>query len=119
MVSGCESTGNPYEDSFFFSSVKADNILSGKRFELAQLHNQISMERSRINELKRRLFSTGKTSSELRQQISILEAKASSLHSQTTPTRATDLAGTPTPVEVIRRQSDELGQQISDLEEKL
>jgi len=119
VVSACETTGNPYEDSFFFSSAKAEKALEAKRVELGQLHAQISSERARISEMRKRLSASHQSNSELKQEIARLDSEAATLQTQSAPERPEKRAVSGPSVELIRHQSAKLSRQLQELEQKL
>jgi septal ring factor EnvC (AmiA/AmiB activator) len=119
FVSGCETTGNPYEDSFFFSSAKAETALEAKKAELGQLHAQISSERARISEMRNRLSASRQSNSGLKQEISRLDSEAATLQTQSAPEQAEKPTISGSSVELIRLQSAKLSRQLQELEQKL
>jgi len=119
VVSACETTGNPYEDSFFFSSAKAETALEAKRAELGQLHAQISSERARISKMRNRLSASRQSNSELKQEISRLDSEAATLQTQSAPEQAEKRSVSGPSVDLIRRQSAKLSRQLQELEQKL
>lgn len=121
LVPACETTGNPYEDSFFFSSRKAENTLAEMQAELAAMHRQLGDNRARISRLKKRVAATRQSNVEPQQQIAQLESldtQAAALQQQSAPARHVSRDSSPA-VEVLQRKSDELNRQLRALERKL
>lgn len=121
LVPACEITGNPYEDSFFFSSHKAEKTLGEMQAELAAMHSQLGDDRARISRLKKRVAATRHSNLELQQEIAQLETldtRATALQQQTAPARRASRDSAPA-VGVLQRKSDELSRQLQLLEKKL
>ena len=121
LVPACETTGNPYEDSPFFSSRKAENTLAQMQADLAAMHRQLGDDRAHISRLKKRVAATRQSNAELQQEIAQLEkldTQATALQQQSAPARSVRRDSAPA-VEVLQRKSDELSRQIQVLERKL
>ena len=121
LVPACETTGNPYEDSFFFSSRKAENTLAEMQAELAAMHSQVGNDRARISRLKKQVAATRQSNVELQQEVAQLEnldTLAAALQQQSAPARRVSRDSAPA-VEVLQRKSDELSRQLQVLERKL
>lgn len=121
LVPACETTGNPYEDSLFFSSHKAEKTLQEMQVELAAMHSRLGNDRARISRLKKRVAATRQSNVELQQEIAQLETldtQAAALQQQSAPVRRLSRESAPA-VEVLQRQSDELSRQIQVLERRL
>lgn len=56
IVSGCETTGDPYADTLFFSTKKADQIIRAKADYLADLKAEARDTEGRISALRGALF---------------------------------------------------------------
>jgi len=121
LVPACETTGNPYEDSFFFSSRKAENTLAEMQAELAAMHSQLGDDRAHISRLKKRVAATRQSNVELQQEIAQLEnldTQAAALQQRSAPARRVSRDSAPA-VEVLQRKSDDLTRQLQFLERKL
>ncbi len=121
LIPACETTGNPYEDNFFFSSRKAEKTLMEMQTELAAMHHQLGDDRARISRLKKRVAATRQSNVEMQQEIAQLETldtQATTLQQQTAPARRTSRDSAPA-VEVLQRKSDELSRQLQLMERKL
>lgn len=122
LVPACETTGNPYDDSFFFSPYKAEKTLADMQAELAAIQNQLGDNRTRISRLKKLLASTRQSNVELQQettQLTILETQEAALEQQSASTRNVISRDSASAVEALQRKSDELARQIQLLETKI
>ena len=121
LVPACETTGNPYEDNFFFSCRKAENNLAQMQAELATMHRQLGDDRVRISRLKKRIATTRQSNVELQQEIAQLEkldTQATALQQESAPSSSLSRDSVPAVV-VLQRKTDELSRQIRLLERKL